>query len=71
MPDRNRRLTAAPGVSHTPRKPIGFPILNNESCLRLVRALCVETHETWLEDSRYLNMSLLIEHRKEVLRLAA
>ena len=27
MPDRNRRLTAAPGVSHTPRKPIGFPIL--------------------------------------------
>lgn len=46
-----------------------FP--NNESCLRLVRALCVETHETWLEDSRYLNMSLLIEHRKEVLRLAA
>ncbi len=46
-----------------------FP--NTESCLRLVRALCVETHETWLEDSRYLNMSLLIEHRKEVLRLAA
>jgi hypothetical protein len=24
---RNRRLTAAPGISHTPRKPIGFPIL--------------------------------------------
>ncbi len=24
-----------------------FP--NTESCLRLVRALCVETHETWLE----------------------
>ena len=46
-----------------------FP--NTESCLRLIRALCVETHETWLEDSRYLNMSLLIEHRKEVLRLAA
>jgi transposase-like protein len=46
-----------------------FP--NTESCLRLVRALCVETHETWLEDSRYLNMSLLAEHRKEVLRMAA
>lgn len=46
-----------------------FP--NTESCLRLVRALCIETHETWLEDNRYLNMSLLIEHRKEVLRLAA
>jgi putative transposase len=24
-----------------------FP--NAESCLRLVRALCVETHENWLE----------------------
>jgi len=46
-----------------------FP--NAESCLRLIRALCVEIHETWLEDSRYLNMSLLLEHRKEVLRLAA
>ncbi|MFO1418843.1 MAG: transposase [Methylotetracoccus sp.] len=32
-----------------------FP--NTESCLRLVRALCVETHEAWLEDNRYLNMS--------------
>ena len=46
-----------------------FP--NPESCLRLVRALCVETHEAWLEDSRYLNMTLLAEQRKETLRLAA
>jgi transposase-like protein len=46
-----------------------FP--NNESCLRLVRALCVETHEGWLEDSRYLNMSLLAEHKKELLKTAA
>lgn len=46
-----------------------FP--NAESCLRLVRALCVETHETWLEDSRYLNMMLLAEQKKELLRLAA
>lgn len=46
-----------------------FP--NAESCLRLVRALCVETHETWLEDSRYLNMSLLAEQKKELMRLAA
>jgi transposase-like protein len=46
-----------------------FP--NNESCLRLIRALCVETHETWLEDSRYLNMTLLAEQKKELLRLAA
>ena len=31
-----------------------FP--NPASCLRLVRALCAETHEGWLEDHRYLNM---------------
>lgn len=46
-----------------------FP--NTPSCLRLIRALCVETHETWLEDSRYLNMMLLAEQKKELLRLAA
>jgi putative transposase len=46
-----------------------FP--NSESCLRLVRALCVETHETWLEDNRYLNMTLLAEQKKELLRAAA
>jgi transposase-like protein len=37
-----------------------FP--NTVACLRLIRALCVETHEAWLEDSRYLNMMLLAEH---------
>ena len=42
-----------------------------ESCLRLVRALCVETHEAWLEDNRYLNMDLLKEQRRERLRAAA
>jgi transposase-like protein len=46
-----------------------FP--NTESCLRLIRALCVETHETWLEDNRYLNMTFLTEQKKELLRLAA
>jgi len=46
-----------------------FP--NAESCLRLVRALCVETHEAWLEDNRYLNMALLAEQKKELLRMAA
>ena len=30
-----------------------FP--NAESCLRLMRALAVETHENWLEANRYLN----------------
>ena len=42
-----------------------------ESCLRLVRALCVETHEAWLEDNRYLNMDLLKEQRCERLPAAA
>jgi putative transposase len=38
-----------------------FP--NMESCLRLVRALAVETHENWLEGTRYLNMQHLAEHK--------
>lgn len=46
-----------------------FP--NTASCERLVRALCVETHEAWLEASRYLNMSLLTEQKKELLKIAA
>jgi putative transposase len=46
-----------------------FP--NAASCLRLVRALCAETHEAWIEDKRYINMELLREERKEQLRQAA
>ena len=46
-----------------------FP--NAESCLRLVRALAVETHENWLEGTRYLNMDHLTEHKKQALRRAA
>jgi putative transposase len=46
-----------------------FP--NADARLRLIRALCVETQEAWLEDSRYLNMMLLAEQKKEVLRLAS
>jgi transposase-like protein len=46
-----------------------FP--NAESCLRLVRALAVETHENWLEAHRYLNMDYLRELKKEALRQAA
>lgn len=45
-----------------------FP--NRESCLRLIRALAVETHEGWLEANRYLNMDLLKEHKKLRLSLA-
>lgn len=43
-----------------------FP--NEASCLRLVRAIAVEMHEHWMEASRYLNMDLLREHKKEQLR---
>jgi putative transposase len=46
-----------------------FP--NTESCLRLVRALAVETHENWLEGTRYLNMQHLYERKKEALRQVA
>ena len=46
-----------------------FP--NAESCLRLIRALAVETHENWLEAHRYLNMDYLRELKKEALRKAA
>jgi putative transposase len=43
-----------------------FP--NEASCLRLVRALTVETHENWIEATRYINMDLLREHKKEAIR---
>jgi putative transposase len=43
-----------------------FP--NAESCLRLVRSLAVEIHENWIEGTRYLNMELLREHKREQLR---
>jgi len=40
-----------------------FP--NAQSCLRLLRALAVETHENWIEATRYLDMELRKEHRKQ------
>jgi putative transposase len=46
-----------------------FP--NTASCLRLTRALAIETHEGWLEAIRYLNMEHLKEHKKETLRALA
>jgi len=46
-----------------------FP--NSASCLRLTRALAVETHEGWLEATRYLNMEHLKEAKKENLRALA
>ena len=46
-----------------------FP--NAQSCLRLIRALAVQTHENWLEQHRYLNMEELREHKKLMMRQAA
>jgi len=46
-----------------------FP--NEESCLRLIRALAVEIHEDWIEAHRYLNMEMLREQRKQIQLLEA
>jgi hypothetical protein len=43
-----------------------FP--NAAACLRLVRALAVETHENWIEAMQYLNMDPLREQKKEALQ---
>ncbi len=44
-----------------------FP--NEESCLRLSRALAAEIHEDWIEATRYLNMVILKEHKKQLMLL--
>jgi transposase-like protein len=41
-----------------------FP--NSESCLRLVRALAVETHENWMEANRYINMATCASTRSSL-----
>jgi transposase-like protein len=46
-----------------------FP--NEESCIRLIRAMAAEVHEDWLEDHRYLNMEALKEQMKVPLLKAA
>jgi putative transposase len=46
-----------------------FP--NASSALRLIRALAVETHEEWIEATRYLDMQLLQEHKKQLALAAA
>lgn len=35
-----------------------------ESCLRLIPALCIGTHEAWLEDNRYLSISMLASRKR-------
>ena len=50
-----------------------FP--NEQSCLRLVSALCVETSEVWMTNRRFLDMDSLREmleaKREEAPKLAA
>jgi transposase-like protein len=46
-----------------------FP--DEASCLRLIRAIASETHEEWMEGSRYLNMDLFKEQIKKVPALVA
>lgn len=46
-----------------------FP--NEAALLRLIRALCVETHEDWIEAHRYLNMTHLRDHLKSTLQSEA
>ena len=46
-----------------------FP--DEASCLRLVRAVAAETHEEWMEGSRYLNMDPFKEQIRQWHKLAA
>jgi putative transposase len=46
-----------------------FP--NEQSCLRLIRALAAEQHEEWLDGARYLDMQPLADLTKTQLQLAA
>lgn len=46
-----------------------FP--DEASCLRLTRAIAAETHEEWMEGSRYLNMDLFREQSRGKPALAA
>ena len=43
-----------------------FP--DEAASLRLVRALAMEIHENWLEETRFLKLTHLTEHKKELMR---
>jgi len=64
----SRRIAALTGRfsqnSCRQRESVSRPSLDS----RLVRALAVETHENWLEGTRYLNMDHLVELKKEQMR---
>ena len=53
------------------RRTISSAFPNEESALRLIRALAVEIHEDWIEAHRHLNMEMLREQRKELQLLEA
>ena len=53
------------------RRTISSAFPNEESALRLIRALAVEIHEDWIEVHRHLNMEMLREQRKELQLLEA
>jgi len=43
-----------------------FP--NEEACLRLISALCIEQNEEWLTGKRYLTMEELYEGENQILK---
>ena len=47
------------------RTPVVRIFPNAGACLRLIRALAVETHENWIEAMQYLNMEPLKEQKKK------
>ncbi len=54
-------------MKRSKRRTHGVRIFPHEvSCLRLVRALAAEIHEDWIEATRYLNMHMFKEHKKQL-----
>jgi hypothetical protein len=64
-----KRLAVATNLARQ-ELTVGFGS-NRASCLRRGREPCAETHDAWLEDSRYLNMDLLSEQKKHAMKIAA
>jgi len=58
-------------ISEGRRTYVGRILPNAESCLRLVRSLCVEYNEAWCEAHLPLNMQILKAHKTGMRRRAA
>jgi putative transposase len=66
---QTRNTTIIGQVQEIKRRTLVVRIFPNPAaCLRLIRALAVETHENWIETMQYLNMEPLNEQKKEALR---